>query len=141
MVLCLILLAQAFAQLFGLCSQLAYLLRDTLTSHCYQFIQACRCLRHGLVPGAAVTGYLRVPGEPVAGFTVPDSAIVRQASYGWVYVQISEQTFVRRQIALDHRTEHGWFVRAGVAVNDLIVVNGAQTLLSEEQKYQIRMLY
>src|SRR5438445_1931144 len=32
----------------------------------------------GLVPGAAVTGYLRVPGAPVTGFTVPDSAVVRQ---------------------------------------------------------------
>ena len=94
----------------------------------------------GLVPGAAVTGYLRVPGAPVTGFTVPDSAIVRQAGYGWVYVQISERTFARRQIALDHRTEDGWFVSAGLAANELIVVNGAQTLLSEEQKYQIRML-
>jgi hypothetical protein len=30
-------------------------------------------------------------------------------------------------------------VRAGVAANERVVVQGAQALLSEEQKYQIKM--
>jgi len=94
----------------------------------------------GLVPGAAVSGYLRVAGASIAGFTVPDSAVVRQAGHGWVYVQTSDETFTRRLIELNHRAEDGWFVKAGLAANELIVVNGAQTLLSEEQKYQIRLL-
>src|SRR6266853_3367361 len=97
------------------------------------FLLLLRTNSLGLVPGAAVNGYLRLAGVPVTGFTVPDSAIVRQAGHGWVYVQTSEQTFARRQIALDHRTEDGWFVKAGLAANELVVVNGAQTLLSEEQ--------
>src|SRR6266478_2902816 len=104
------------------------------------FVLLLRTNSLGLAPGAAVSGYLRDAGALVAGFAVPDSAVVRQAGHGWVYVQTSDETFTRRQITLDHRTEDGWFVKSGLAANELIVVNGAQTLLSEEQKYQIRLL-
>lgn len=93
-----------------------------------------------LAPGTAVAGYLRLPGEPQNGFIVPDSSVVRQAAQGWIYVQTGDDTFMRRKIPLDHPTEDGWFTQEGVAANERVVVSGAQALLSEEQKYQIRLL-
>jgi hypothetical protein len=96
---------------------------------------------HGrLVPGMAVTGYLQTPGGPREGFTIPDSAIIRHAGKVWIYVQLGEDAFSRRPIVLDARTAHGWFVTAGITATDRVVISGAQALLSEEQKYQIRML-
>ncbi len=94
----------------------------------------------GLVPGRAVSGYLAFAGEPLSGCIIPDSAVLRHAGRGWVYVQTGENTFARREIALDRRLEDGWFVSVGVAANQRVVVRGAQALLSEEQKYQIKML-
>jgi len=93
-----------------------------------------------LVPGTAVAGHLRLPGEPENGFILPDSSVVRQAAQGWIYVQTGDDTFTRRRIPLDHPMENGWFVRDGVTTNERVVVSGAQALLSEEQKYQIKLL-
>lgn len=93
-----------------------------------------------LVPGTAVAGHLRLPGEAQNGYIVPDSSVVRQAAQGWIYVQTGADTFVRRKIALDHPAENGWFVEEGVTANERVVVRGAQALLSEEQKYQIKLL-
>jgi hypothetical protein len=90
-----------------------------------------------LVPGRAVSGFLQLQGEPVEGWIVPDSAVVRHAAHGWIYVQTGENTFTRREIALDHRMEDGWFVSK--ALSEKVVVSGAQALLSEEQKNQIKM--
>jgi hypothetical protein len=92
-----------------------------------------------LAPGSAASGYLQFEGEPVSGCIVPDSAVVRHAGRGWVYLQTGEDTFTRREIALDHRVEDGWFVSTGVAANQRVVVQGAQVLLSEEQKRQIKL--
>ena len=104
------------------------------------FLFLLRTNSAGLVPGAAVTGYLEIPGESLDGVIIPDSAVVRHAGHGWVYIQTKGEAFERREVALEHRRENGWFVRAGVAPNERVVVNEAQALLSEEQKYQIRMV-
>ncbi len=93
-----------------------------------------------LVPGMAVGGYMPLGQEPLNGVTIPDSAVVRQAGQGWVYVQTGDDTFTRRKVSLDHPQEGGWFVGDGLAGGDRVVISGAQELLSEEQKYQIKML-
>jgi hypothetical protein len=93
-----------------------------------------------LVPGKSVGALVQFPGEPVAGWMVPDSAVVRHAGQGWIYVKTGENTFTRREIALDHRLENGWFVPKRANVNERVVVSGAQALLSEEQKNQIKLL-
>jgi hypothetical protein len=93
-----------------------------------------------LVPGMAVVAYLPRQREPLNGFLIPDSAVVRQAGQAWVYVQMGNDTFTRRKISLDYPRDHHWFVTEGVGAADRIVIQGAQTLLSEELKDQIRML-
>ncbi len=93
----------------------------------------------GLAPGLALTGFVQLPGEPARGVVVPDDAVVRDADHAWVYVQTGATNFVRREIALTRPAVTGWFVTNGVAPAERVVVTGAQTLLSEERKGQIKV--
>ncbi len=89
-----------------------------------------------LLYGEAVTGYLKVPGEPLTGVIIPREAVVRTAGAGWVYVFSNGEAYTRIEVALDHPTEAGWFVAKGVTASDYVVVIGAQQLLSVELKGQ-----
>lgn len=91
-----------------------------------------------LVAGEAVTGYLKVSGEPLTGVIIPREAVVRTDGAGWVYVADSSgEGYVRTEIALGHPTDAGWFVTKEVTATNHIVVTGAAQLLSEERKGQI----
>jgi|SRR5690348_3420811 len=92
-----------------------------------------------LVPGLAVTGFMRLPGAPANGVIVPDAAVVRSDGRAWIYLQAGGTTFTRREIPLDHPIIGGWFMTSQVAPGDNVVVTGAQALLSEEHKTEIRM--
>ncbi len=92
-----------------------------------------------MTPGLAVTGDLQLPGEAWRGVIVPDSAVVRSAEHAWVYLQTSDTTFARREIDLNRQVAEGWFVTNSIAPGDRLVVIGAQTLLSEERKTQIKL--
>lgn len=99
----------------------------------FLFLLKANSLR--LTPGESVIGYLKMPGEPIAGVIVPRDAVVRTEGAGWVYVLNSAgDAFTRIQIALDHPTDAGWFVTKGVSAADNLVVSGAQQLLSFETK-------
>ncbi len=88
-----------------------------------------------LLPGEGLTGYLKIPGRPVGGVIIPREAVVRTESSGWVYsLNDGGESFTRVGIALDRPTESGWFVTNGVTATNYVVVEGAQTLLSEELK-------
>jgi len=92
-----------------------------------------------LLPGEAVIGYLKVPGDPLMGVLIPGKAVVRTEGAGWVYtLDAGGDTFTRIGVALDHPLEAGWFVTKGVTTNQYIVVTGAQTLLSEELKSSLK---
>jgi membrane fusion protein, multidrug efflux system len=90
-----------------------------------------------LRPGAPVLAYLPVPGGRRAGVFVPRSAVVRFQGRAWVYLQTEEESFVRRELAQAEPTDSGWFTSVGLAAGEHVVVEGAQVLLSEEQKHQI----
>lgn len=90
-----------------------------------------------LRPGAAVTAYLAL-GEPENGVLIPRAGVVRTAGAAWAYVQMDDDRFTRRLVALDHPTERGWFT-TGFKAGDRVVVAGAQMLLSEEMKSQIQI--
>jgi len=92
-----------------------------------------------LLPGQGVTGYLKQPGEPLAGVIVPREAVVRTEGKGWIYVlNAGGESLTRKEIPLDRPTETGWFVTTGVSASDHVVVTGAQILLSEELKASIK---
>ena len=92
-----------------------------------------------LTPGLSVTGFLQLPGEPRQGVVVPDDAVVRADERAWIYVRTGDTDFTRREVVLDHPAPGGWFVTNHVAPGDKVVVTGAQTLLSEERKSQIKL--
>lgn len=84
-------------------------------------------------PNAAVIAWLTLAGEKEKGVIVPRDAIVRHEGAAFVYLQTTDVTFERKEIALNHPLAAGWFtdeLKPGVKV----VVNGAQQLLSEELK-------
>ncbi|MDR3456164.1 MAG: hypothetical protein P4N60_01855 [Verrucomicrobiae bacterium] len=85
-----------------------------------------------LPAGAALTGYLRISGDPVAGVVVPPSAILRHNGKGWTYEQTGTNQFVRVEVPLDRLTEAGWFVSEDFSATNHIVTAGAQTVLSAE---------
>jgi len=94
-----------------------------------------------LRPGMALTAWLELPEKPRAGFAIPRSAVLRHDGRAWVYVQEEEEKFVRQPVTLDTPLEgdKGWFITAeggGIKADDLLVVTGAQSLLSEELKAQ-----
>jgi len=101
------------------------------------FISLIKTNACGLSAGEAVTAYLKMSGEPVAGVIIPRDAVVRTEGAGWVYVlNAAGDAFTRIQIALDRPTEAGWFITKAVSANDYVVVIAAQQLLSMELKGQ-----
>jgi hypothetical protein len=85
-------------------------------------------------PGALVSGWLSLPGEPDSGVVAPREAIVRHQGEAFLYVQTGEDTFVRKEIELEHPLANGWFVETGLKPKQNVVIVGAQQLLSEELK-------
>jgi hypothetical protein len=85
-----------------------------------------------LPAGAAVTGFMKISGEPVGGVVVPFSAILRHEGKGWAYVQTETNQFLRTEIPLDRLTDNGWFVSEILSATNHVVVTGAQTVLSAE---------
>jgi hypothetical protein len=93
-----------------------------------------------LSTGLMVSVLFEEPGEQLHGIVLAREAVSRAAGAAWTYVQLAEEAFVRRQVALDRLLSNGWFVTSGLATNDRVVVRGAQTLLSEELKTQVPAL-
>ena len=88
-----------------------------------------------LTAGESVVGYLKIPGEPLAGVIIPRDAVLRAEGLGWIYVlNAAGEVFTRTEVALDHPTEAGWFVTKGATPKDRVVVTGGQQLLSFELK-------
>lgn len=87
-----------------------------------------------LTPGAAVTGFIDIPGDKQAGVAVPRNAIVRFNGTAWVYVQTGDETFQRTEAKLEKPLQDGWFVRDGLKPGIKIAIIGAQQLVSEELK-------
>lgn len=91
-----------------------------------------------LRPGQAVTAYLPTSGMSHAGVVIPRPAIVRFSGRAWAYVEIGGGQFTRREVPLTHPTDAGWFVVSGFTLGEQLVVTGAEVLLSEELKSELR---
>ncbi len=91
-----------------------------------------------LRPGMSLTAWLELNEKPRAGFELPRSAILRHDGRTWVFVQEEEEKFVRKPVTLDTPLgeDKGWFVATdgGIKADDLLVLAGAEVLLSEEMK-------
>jgi hypothetical protein len=90
----------------------------------------------GLLPGMSVVGLLP-RGRTVVGAVVPASAIVYQQGRSWAYFRTGPKTFAHRAVATDLPAPGGGYVVTGLPDNAEVVVQGAQTLLSEEFRAQM----
>ena len=89
---------------------------------------------NSLPAGAAMIGWLKIPGEPKTGVVVPRAALIRHEGEVFVYLQTGDDAFRRTEVELGRPVEKGWFVEEGLKSGDRVVVVGAQQLLSEELK-------
>jgi membrane fusion protein, heavy metal efflux system len=85
-----------------------------------------------LQPGMGITAYLQMAGPEVKGVIVPRSATVRLAGKAWVYVQDEPDKFVRRELIDPQVVPEGLLVVKGFEGGAKVVVQGAQSLLTEE---------
>ncbi len=94
--------------------------------------------RSGLRPGLAVVAYLTTQGVSRKGMIIPQSAVVRVAASPYVYVATKPGRYERRGVSIDQPLGSGYYVTSGFAAGDRIVTVGAQTLLSQELKSQLK---
>lgn len=97
----------------------------------------------GLRAGMRVTARISLGGDRLDGVVVPASAVVWYAGKAWAYVRKDAETFARYEVSTAQELDGGWFNAAGddgagLRAGDQVAVSGAQLLLSEELKYQIR---
>jgi hypothetical protein len=85
-----------------------------------------------LTTGVAVTGFLKISGEPQDGVVAPADAVLRYEGKGWIYVQTGTNDFTRTEIPLDRPAGNGWFVSGSLTATNRVIVSGAQTVLSAE---------
>ncbi len=88
--------------------------------------------------GTRLIGRVSLSEASVSGVIVPSAAVVWHAGKAWAYVKDDEQTFARHEISTVEEMDGGWFNATGFGAGEDVVVSGAQLLLSEELKYQIR---
>ncbi|GGD74270.1 efflux RND transporter periplasmic adaptor subunit [Caballeronia grimmiae] len=67
---------------------------------------------------------------------VPDAAVIWYGGQPWAYVQTAQDHFTRRYLPSGNESAHGILVTTGFHAGDRVVTQGAQLLLSEEQKPQ-----
>lgn len=90
-----------------------------------------------LFPGMNVG--VTVPGDrQVRGSLIPDSAVVWWQGKAWVYLARTPATFVRHEISDATRLGRG-LLATDIPSTTLLVVAGAQALLSEELRAQIEV--
>jgi hypothetical protein len=92
-----------------------------------------------LTPDAAVIGYLAQRGAALRGVRLPRSALIRYEAQSWVYVQRDAGSFERVPAPTTHPVDGGWLITTGLNAGNRVVTDGAQILLSEELKSQVRM--
>ena len=91
----------------------------------------------GLLPGMNTAVY--VPsGKTFEGVFVEDTAIVRWQGRSWVYLRVGDGTFKRHPISTDQPVSDDDYVVRDIPAGSEIVIRGAQVLLSEEAKSELR---
>lgn len=111
------------------------------------------------LPGMNVIAFLPV-GKPMPGIAIPASAVVWLQGRAWVYLQLAANKFTRRGISTGEPQPNGGYVvpaygsrlppatsasaadgdaAQGFPPNALLVLTGAQTLLSQEFSAQIQV--
>lgn len=97
-----------------------------------------RATANDLRAGMRVMVHMAESGKNISGVIVPSSAVVWYGGKAWVYRKQGIDSFVRLPISTDTEASSGWFNASNLKPGDVLVTGGAQLLLSEEFKYQIK---
>jgi hypothetical protein len=92
----------------------------------------------GMPTGTQVVASLSKSSKGTDGVFVPNESVLWHSGRPWVFKNINDGVFARVEIKADVDLGAGWFEVNTLVPGDQIVVTGAQLLLSEELKYQIR---
>lgn len=84
--------------------------------------------------GSKVVAYLPLATPESTSLLIPEAAILWFGGQPWAYVQIAKKRFTRRPVEEQTPYEDGYLVSSGFRSGDRVVVQGAQLLLSEEQR-------
>jgi hypothetical protein len=111
---------------------------STIQGRTYYFSAAAENLRAGMRVSVEMKDSSS-NNKSTEGVTIPSKAVVWYAGKPWVYKKQDQESFVRVPINTENEINGGWFNHSkSLNAGDNLVVNGAQLLLSEEFKYQIK---
>lgn len=85
------------------------------------------------LPAGRLIGAQIELGGAEPGFLLPSAAIIRAENTMWVYVRTGADTFERRSVQGARAIDRGWFAPTGFAAGDMIVTEGAASLLAAER--------
>lgn len=87
--------------------------------------------------GMQLFAWVEQTGGTLGGLFIPDSAVVWYANQPWVYVKGKDNLFIRRPLNETKNISSGWLDQKKQFNNMQVVIQGSQTLLSEEFKWAI----
>jgi hypothetical protein len=108
-------------------------IKDQIAGNSYFFIAQINTLQ----TGTRVTGWIPQSSHSQQGIMIPESAIIWHNAMPWVYIQMSDQHYVRRSLQHYIKVNRLWFVTDQFSAGERIVVTGGAVLLSEELRNQI----
>ena len=108
----------------------------TLQGKTYFYRASDSALRIGMRVQTSLIGTEN--GNKSDGVIVPNTAVVWYGGKAWIYGKQGTNQFVRKPISTDTEVGNGWFNQGTLKTNDEIVTSGAQLLLSEEFKSEIK---
>lgn len=85
-----------------------------------------------LPSGTHATAHVASSAAGSTGLLIPENAIVWYGGQAWAYVRTAPDRFTRRFVPSVKTVEQGFIVTTGFRAGDLVVIHGAQLLLSQE---------
>jgi len=87
--------------------------------------------------GMRLEAWLAQGDEALNGVFIPNEAIIWNEGLPWVYIQLEDDLYQRRSVLTGLDSAGGLFMNSDIEAGEILVVRGAQMLLSEEFRWQI----
>ncbi|MDG2252563.1 MAG: hypothetical protein P8K73_02845 [Methylophilaceae bacterium] len=93
-----------------------------------------------ILNGEKFTGHRLASPKDQRFLFIPKQSVIWSNGIPWAYVHIEDtEKYIKKSLSELKETNNGWIIKEGnLKAGDLIVTEGAQLLLSEEFKYQIK---
>ena len=107
---------------------------NPLYGESYFYLLDSRKVRSGM----RLFAWIEESGNISEGSFVTDRAVIWYANEPWIYVKHDDELFIRKPLGDAKKIDNGWLLEDEALVgDDLVVIEGGQTLLSEEFKWAI----